>query len=107
MGRPLRQRAVFPAFVLLTVGVLDVGMESRAWGSSVSTYPSTDGGMYVASLVEVSGPGHDRGDPIVGFYRVHDGMVIRHIFIYAPDAPTGAECPIWGGHTTESHRPTP
>jgi hypothetical protein len=39
--------------------------------------------MYVASLVEVKGTGHPAGVPLVGFYRVHDGKIIRHIFMDA------------------------
>lgn len=42
-----------------------------------------DGDVYVASLVEVRGTGHPAGDPLVGFYRVRDGKVIRHVFIDA------------------------
>ena len=47
----------------------------------VSEYVATDGDLYVATLVEVVGAGHPTGDPIVGFYRVRDGKVIRHVFI--------------------------
>lgn len=45
-----------------------------------------DGDMYVATLVEVAGAGHTDGDPLVGFYRVRDGEVIRHVFMYAPSS---------------------
>jgi ketosteroid isomerase-like protein len=43
----------------------------------------SDGDRYVSFLVEVVGPGHPTGDPVVGFYRVRDGMVIRHVVIDA------------------------
>jgi hypothetical protein len=49
----------------------------------VTEYVATDGDLYVATLVEVVGGGHPDGDPIVGFYRVKDGKVIRHVFIDA------------------------
>jgi hypothetical protein len=49
----------------------------------VSTYTTADGDTYVASLVEVKGPGHPSGVPVVGFYRVHDGKIVRHIFMDA------------------------
>jgi len=51
----------------------------------VIDYVGRDGDLYLAGLVEVSGAGHPNGDPLVGFWRVHDGKVIRHIFLYAPD----------------------
>jgi hypothetical protein len=51
----------------------------------VIPYERDDGDLYLASLVEVHGAGHPTGDPVVGFYRVRDGKVIRHIFMYAPD----------------------
>ena len=50
----------------------------------VAVYVADDGDMYVGTLVEVVGPGHPDGDPIVGFYRVRNGEVIRHVFMYAP-----------------------
>lgn len=49
----------------------------------VSTYEAEDGDLYVASTVEVRGPGHPNGAPLVGFYRIHHGKVIRHIFLDA------------------------
>lgn len=49
----------------------------------VSGYVAADGDLYVATLVEVVGVGHPDGDPIVGFYRVRDGKVIRHVFVDA------------------------
>ncbi len=50
----------------------------------VAYYKSKENGdIYVASLVEVTGAGHPVGDPLVGFYRVRNGKVIRHIFIDA------------------------
>jgi hypothetical protein len=49
----------------------------------VSEYVATDGDLYIATLVEVVGTAHPAGDPIVGFYRVRDGKVTRHVFIDA------------------------
>jgi hypothetical protein len=49
----------------------------------VATHQAKNGDLYVASIVEVTGPGHPTGDPLVGFYRVRDGRVIRHIFLDA------------------------
>lgn len=49
----------------------------------VAVYVAGDGDMYVGTLVEVVGPGHPIGVPVVGFYRVRDGKVIRHIFMDA------------------------
>jgi hypothetical protein len=46
----------------------------------VIDYQVPEGDLFVATLVEVVGPGHPSGDPIVGFYRVHDGKVTRHVF---------------------------
>jgi uncharacterized protein (TIGR02246 family) len=52
----------------------------------VAVYVAEDGDMYVSSLVEVVGIAHQVGDPVVGFYRVRDGQVIRHIFMDAENA---------------------
>jgi hypothetical protein len=52
----------------------------------VAVYVAEDGDMYVSSLVEVVGVAHQVGDPVVGFYRVRDGQVIRHIFMDAENA---------------------
>jgi uncharacterized protein (TIGR02246 family) len=52
----------------------------------VAVYVAEDGDMYVSSLVEVVGVAHQVGDPVVGFYRVRDGRVIRHIFMDAENA---------------------
>lgn len=49
----------------------------------VTSYTAADGDMYVASLVEVKGAGHPSGVPLVGFYRVHDGKIVQHIFMDA------------------------
>ncbi len=49
----------------------------------VASYTAPDGDMYVAALLEVKGPGHPYGMPAVGFYRVHEGKVIRYIFMDA------------------------
>lgn len=50
---------------------------------SVTSYTAAEGDTYIASLVEVKGPGHPSGIPVVGFYRVHNGKIIRHIFMDA------------------------
>jgi hypothetical protein len=49
----------------------------------VSEYQHTSGDTFVATLVEVRGAGHPQGDAAVGFYRVRDGKVIRHVFMDA------------------------
>ncbi len=49
----------------------------------VSVYEAEDGDLYFASLAEVVGAGHAVGDPVVGFYRVRDGEVIRHVLMDA------------------------
>lgn len=49
----------------------------------VSVYVADDGDMYVGTLVEVVGVAHPNGDPLVGFYRVRNGEVIRHVFMEA------------------------
>jgi ketosteroid isomerase-like protein len=50
---------------------------------SVSSCEAADGDLYVSALVEVVGPGHPLGDPVVVLYRVHDGKVIRHVVMDA------------------------
>ena len=49
----------------------------------VAYYEAEDGDLYVAGMVEVKGPGHPNGDPLVGFYRVRNGNVAKHIFMDA------------------------
>jgi ketosteroid isomerase-like protein len=61
-------------------GAISIGNTYRQVGSVVE-YVASDDDLYVATLVEVVGPGHPTGVPIVGFYRVRDGKVIRHVFI--------------------------
>ena len=56
---------------------------SYAQVGPVTTYTGIDGDLYIGTLVEVRGAGHPRGAPLVGFYRVEDGQVIRHVFIEA------------------------
>lgn len=45
----------------------------------VSTYVAKDGDLYIAHIIEVKGSGHPDGVPVVGFFRVHNGKVIRQI----------------------------
>jgi ketosteroid isomerase-like protein len=49
----------------------------------VTSYEAADGDLYVTALVVATGPPHPNGVPVVGFYRVHDGKVIRHVFMDA------------------------
>ena len=49
----------------------------------VAEYETANGDLYVATLVDVVGPGHPIGTPVIGFYRVRDGMVDRHILLAA------------------------
>jgi hypothetical protein len=49
----------------------------------VAAYTGEDGDLYISMLVEVVGGGHPVGDPVVGFYRVRNGEVIRHVFMEA------------------------
>ncbi|MDH3295716.1 MAG: nuclear transport factor 2 family protein, partial [Acidimicrobiia bacterium] len=39
----------------------------------VAFYTASDGDVYIAGIVEVVGPGHPEGVPLVGFFRVRDG----------------------------------
>jgi hypothetical protein len=49
----------------------------------VSEYVANDGDLYVSYMLEVAGTGHPEGVPVVGFLRVRDGQVIRHVFMDA------------------------
>ena len=64
-------------------GARSFGNTYRQIGPVSEYVAADDGDLYVATLVEVVGTGHPDGDPIVGFYRVRDGKVIRHVFIEA------------------------
>jgi len=57
---------------------LDYGNTFKLIGP-VSTYEAANGDLYVVHIMEVTGPGHPNGDPLVGFFRVHNGKVIRQI----------------------------
>jgi cell division protein FtsB len=61
---------------------LGIGNTYRLVGSTVE-YVASDDDLYVAALVEVVGLGHPTGVPVVGFFRIRDGKVIRHVFIDA------------------------
>lgn len=63
-------------------GAIGIGNTYEQVGP-VSVYEAEDGDLYIASLVEIVGAGHPVGDPVVGFYRVRDGEVIRHVFMEA------------------------
>lgn len=52
----------------------------------VSSYETASGELLVAGIVEVTGPGHPDGDPLVGYYRVRDDQVIRHVFWQVPQS---------------------
>lgn len=47
----------------------------------VSTYEAANGDLYVAHTLELTSPYHPDGIPLIGFYRVHNGKVIRQIGI--------------------------
>jgi hypothetical protein len=64
-------------------GAIHLGNTYRQVGPVIE-YVDAIGDMYVGSIVEVNGVAHRKGDPVIGFYRVHDGKVIRHIFLYGP-----------------------
>ena len=64
-------------------GAISIGNTYRQVGPVTEYVAADDGDLYVATLVEVVGAGHPDGDPIVGFFRVRDGKVIRHVFIDA------------------------
>lgn len=61
---------------------IGIGNTYRQVGSVVE-YLASDGDLYVTTLVEVVGTAHPNGVPVVGFYRVRDGQVIRHVFMDA------------------------
>ncbi|MDF1596790.1 MAG: hypothetical protein P1T08_11990 [Acidimicrobiia bacterium] len=63
-------------------GAVGIGNTYQLIGS-VTEYNASNGDLFVATLVEVVGAGHTTGDPTVGFYRVRDGKVIRHVFMDA------------------------
>ena len=63
--------------------VIELGNTYRRVGP-VSEYVTTDGDLYVSLMIEgTAGTGHPEGVPIVGFLRVRDGQVIRHVFMHA------------------------
>ena len=63
-------------------GALGIGNTYEQIGP-VAVFVAEDGDLYIGTVVEVVGAGHPAGDPVVGFYRVRDGRVIRHIFMDA------------------------
>jgi len=66
---------------VITIAI-GVGNTYRQVGSVVE-YVASDDDLYVTTLIEVVGAAHPTGDPVVGFYRVRDGQVIRHVFMDA------------------------
>jgi hypothetical protein len=63
-------------------GAIGLGNTYRQIGP-VASYEAKDSDLYVTSMVEVKGLGHPNGDPLVGFYRVRNGKVTKHIFMDA------------------------
>ena len=64
-------------------GAIGFGNTSEQIGPVAYYKSAEDGDVYVATMVEVTGLGHAEGDPLVGFYRVRDGKVTKHIFLDA------------------------
>jgi hypothetical protein len=65
-------------------GAIGIGNTYRQVGPVID-FVDTGGDLYVGTIVEVNGIAHQKGDPVVGFYRVRDGKVIRHILLYGPE----------------------
>jgi hypothetical protein len=65
-------------------GAIGIGNTYRQVGPVID-YVDSGGDLYVGTIVEVNGMIHQKGDPVVGFYRVRDGKVIRHILLYGPE----------------------
>lgn len=61
---------------------LGMGNSYRQVGDVV-VHEAPAGDLYLGTIVEVVGRGHPKGVPVVGFYRVRDGQVIRHVFMDA------------------------
>ena len=59
------------------------GGNTYAQVGPVIEYRHSDGDTFIATLLEVHGDFHPLGDPVVGFYRVRDGQVTRHVFMDA------------------------
>jgi hypothetical protein len=65
-------------------GAMGIGNTYEQIGPVIE-YQDEEGDLYVATIVEGKGTFHPTGDPVIGFYRVRGGKVIRHIFMYASD----------------------
>jgi len=65
-------------------GAIGIGNTYRQVGPVID-FVDSDGDLYVGTIVEVNGIAHRKGDPVIGFYRVRDGKVIRHILLYGPE----------------------
>lgn len=64
-------------------GAIGFGNTYQQVGPVAYYRSAEDGDVFVASLVEVKGMAHTVGDPLVGFYRVRNGKVTRHVFMDA------------------------
>lgn len=67
---------------LVAVAVNDLGNTYELIGP-VSSVTRSTGVVYISFLVEVTGSGHPFGAPIIGFYRVQNGLVTRHVVMDA------------------------
>jgi hypothetical protein len=65
-------------------GAIGIGNGYRQVGPVID-FVDSGGDLYVGTIVEVVGIAHRKGDPVIGFYRVRDGKVIRHILLYGPE----------------------
>jgi hypothetical protein len=61
---------------------IDLTNTYRQVGPTIE-YRHSVGDLYVGTITEVKGPYHSAGVPIVCYYRVHDGMVTRHVCLDA------------------------
>lgn len=64
-------------------GAIGLGNTYEQIGPVAYYESAEDGDVFVASMVEVEGIAHTVGDPLVGFYRVRDGKVTKHVFMDA------------------------
>ena len=82
-GRPANEMANGRANIATTIAaVKGIGNTYTQLGP-VTSYTAPNGDLYVTSVVEVKGLAHQAGTPIIGYYQVHDGKIIRQIFLQA------------------------
>jgi hypothetical protein len=74
-------------------GAIDYGNTYEQIGPASYFVPATaEADTYVSAMIKVTGKDHPHGDPLVTFFRVQNGKVVRHVSSQAACLDEGWYC---------------